>query len=146
MRELGNKEVVLIMANILMVVNKDRHQFLRTEVKWPATIIPSSRPTPAEIKSISQVCASVYCQQIPPPGQKIRLEIKPPNRQSIIVFARAIWAIETGSRETSYRFQFGAQFEYISEEDIQFLGETVANQKSSTEIDEAQMLEHNKRP
>jgi hypothetical protein len=59
MRELGNKEVVLIMANILMVVNKDRHQFLRTEVKWPATIIPSSRPTPAEIKSISQVGASI---------------------------------------------------------------------------------------
>ena len=114
---------------------KDRRQFLRTEVKWPATITPYNRPMPAEIKSISQVGASVYCQQLPPAGQKIRLEIQPPNRQTIIVSARAIWAIETGSGEISHRFLFGTQFEYISEEDIHFLGEIVANQKSPRKID-----------
>jgi len=99
---------------------KERRQFLRTEVKWPATITPYNRLMPAEIKSISQVGASVYCQQLPPAGQKIRLEIQPPNRQPIIVFARAIWATETGSGEISHRFLFGTQFEYISEEDIHY--------------------------
>jgi len=72
-----------------------------------------------------------------PVGQEFRLEIQPPNRQSIIVSARPIWAIETGSPEISYRFVFGVQFEYIAEEDIQFLGDIVANQKSVREINEA---------
>ena len=105
---------------------RERRQFLRTGVKWPATIIPSSRPTPAEIISISQAGASIYCQQLPPAGQEFRLEIQPPNRQSIIVTARPIWSIETASSETSYRFLFGVLFEFISEEDIQFLGDLVA--------------------
>jgi hypothetical protein len=90
---------------------------------------------PAEIKSISQVGTSVYCQQLPPAGQEIRLEIQPPSRQTIIVFARVIWSIDTGSGEISHRFLFGTQFQYISEEDIHFLGEIVANQKSSRKID-----------
>jgi len=118
-----------------MVIDKDRRQFLRAEVQWPATIIPSSRPTPAEIKSISQAGASVYCQQLPPAGQEFRLEIKPPNRQPIIVTARPIWAIETDSAEISHSFVCGVQFEYISEDDIQFLGDTVAQQKSLRERD-----------
>jgi hypothetical protein len=120
-----------------MTSSRDRRQFLRAGVKWPAAIIPSSRPTPAEIKSISQTGASIYCQQLPPAGQEFRLEIQPPNRQSIIVTARPIWAIETGSPEISYRFVLGVQFEYISEEDIRFLGDFLAKQKSFREIDEA---------
>jgi hypothetical protein len=66
---------------------------------------------------------------LPPVGQEFRLEIQPPNRQSIIVTARPIWSIETTSSESSYRFLFGVLFEYISEEDIQFLGHLVAEQK-----------------
>jgi hypothetical protein len=62
-------------------------------------------------------------------GQEFRLEIQPPNRRSIIAYARPIWAVETGSPEISYRFVFGVQFEYISEEDIQFLGDFIAKQK-----------------
>jgi hypothetical protein len=120
-----------------MTSSRDRRQFLRAGVKWPATIIPPSQPTPAEIKSISQAGASIYCQQLPPAGQEFRLEIQPPNRQSIIVTARPIWAIETGSPEISYRFVLGVQFEYISEEDIRFLGDFLAKQKSFREIDEA---------
>jgi hypothetical protein len=120
-----------------MTLSRDRRQFLRAEVKWPATIIPSSRQTPAEIKSISEAGASIYCQQLPPAGQEFRLEIRPPNHQSIIVSARPIWSVETGSPEISYRFVFGVQFEYISEEDIHFLGEIVAKQKQCGETDEA---------
>ena len=111
-----------------MVICKDRRQFQRAEVKWPATIIPFSRPTSAEISSISQTGASIYCQQVPPAGQEFRLEIQPPNRQSIIVAARPIWAVETGTSEISYRFVCGVQFVYISEEDIHFLGDIIAKQ------------------
>ena len=116
-----------------MSLYKDRRQLLRAEVKWPATIIPSGEPAPAEIRTISQAGASLCSEQLPPAGQEFRLEIQPPNRQSIIVTARPIWAIETGSAEISYRFVFGVQFEYISEEDIQFLGEVVVNQESLRE-------------
>jgi hypothetical protein len=116
-------------GNKSMTRSRDRRQFLRTGIKWPATIIPSSRPSSAEITSISQAGASICCQQLPPAGQEFRLEIQPPNRQSIIVTARPIWSIETASSESSYRFLFGVLFEYISEEDIQFLGDLVAEQK-----------------
>lgn len=127
-----------------MTLSGDRRRFLRAEVKWPATIIPSNQPTAAEIKSISQAGASIYCQQLPPAGQEFRLEIQPPNHQSIIVTARPIWAIETQSAEISYRFVFGVQFEYISEADIQFLGDIVAKQKSLKDIDETATFQHYK--
>jgi hypothetical protein len=113
-----------------MVIEKERRRFLRAEVRWPATIIPSNRPTPAEIKSISQAGASMYCPQLPRAGRQFHLEIQPPNRQSIIVSARPIWAVETGSPEIRYRFVFGVRFHALSEEDLQFLGDTVAQQNS----------------
>lgn len=127
-----------------MTICKDRRRFLRAEVKWPATIIPSHQSTAAEIKSISQAGASIYCQQLPTAGQEFRLEIQPPNHQSIIVTARPIWAIETQSAEISYRFICGVQFEYISEADIHYLGDIVVKEKSLNDIDETATLQHYK--
>jgi len=108
-----------------MVSKKERRQFARAEVKWPATIITSKPKSPGEIKNISQVGASMYCQELPPTGQEFRLEIQPPNRQSIIVSAKPIWAIENDPLEISARFILGVIFEYISEDDIEFLGDVV---------------------
>ena len=107
---------------------KDRRQFARAEVKWLVTILSPEQQSPGEIKSISQVGASIYCQKLPPAGQEIALEIQLPNRQSILVFAKPIWAIDADSSESPHRFVFGVQFEYISEDDIQFLGDIVSNQ------------------
>ena len=108
-----------------MVSKKERRQFARAEVKWPATIITSQPKSPSEIRNISQVGASMYCQELPPTGQEFRLEIQPPNRQSIIVSAKPIWATENDSLEISARFILGVIFEYISEDDIEFLGDVV---------------------
>jgi hypothetical protein len=105
---------------------KDRRQFARAEVKWPVTILSPEQQPPGEIKSISQVGASIYCQKLPPAGQELSLEIQPPNRQSFLVFAKPIWAVDADSSESPYRFVFGVQFEYISEDDLQFLGEIVS--------------------
>ena len=113
-----------------MIFRRDRRQFLRAEVKWPATIILSSRRKPGEIKSISQAGASICCQELPPAGQEFRLEIQSPNRLPIIVSARPIWATENESPEISYRFVCGVQFEYISEADIQFIGDIIAKQSN----------------
>ena len=107
---------------------KDRRQFARAEVKWPVIILSSEDQPPGEIKSISQVGASIYCQKPLPAGQELGLEIQPPNRQSILVFAKPIWAIDADSSESPHCFVFGVRFEYISEDDIQFLGDIVAKQ------------------
>jgi hypothetical protein len=107
---------------------KDRRQFARAEVKWPVIILSSEEKLPGEIKSISQVGASIYCEKPPPAGQELGLEIQPPNRQSILVFAKPIWAIDADSSESPHCFVFGVRFEYISEDDIQFLGDIVAKQ------------------
>ncbi len=107
---------------------KDRRQFARAEVKWPVTILSPEQQPPGEIKSISQVGASIYCQKLPPAGQELSLEIQPPNRQSFLVFAKPIWAVDADSSERPYRFVFGVQFEYISEDDLQFLGNIVSQQ------------------
>jgi len=106
----------------------DRRQFARAEVKWPVIILSSEDQSPGEIKSISQVGASIYCQKPLPAGQELGLEIQPPNCQSILVFAKPIWAIDVDSSESPHCFVFGVRFEYISEEDIQFLGDIVAKQ------------------
>ena len=107
---------------------KDRRQFARAEVKWPVIILSSEDQPPGEIKSISQVGASIYCQKPLPAGEELGLEIQPPNRQSILVFAKPIWAIDADSSESPHCCVFGVRFEYISEDDIQFLDDIVDKQ------------------
>ena len=107
---------------------KERRQFTRAEVEWPVTILSPEQHILGQIKNISQVGASIYCQELPSAGPEISLEIQPPNRQSFIVFAKTIWAVDADSSESPHRFVFGVQFKYISEDDIQFLGEIVSNQ------------------
>ena len=111
-----------------MAHKKDRRQFARAEVKWPVIILSSEDQPPGEIKSISQVGASIYCDKLPSTAQELRLEIQPPNRQPIIVLAKPIWSVDADTTESSYRFVFGVQFEYISEVDLQFLGDIVVKQ------------------
>jgi len=107
---------------------KERRQFVRAQVKWPVTILSPEQHTRGEIKNISQVGASIYCQELPSAGPELSLEIQPPNRQSFIVFAKTIWALDADSSENPHRFVFGVQFKYISEDDVQFLGEIVSKQ------------------
>ena len=98
-----------------MIIEKERRQFVRAGVTWPATIIASKSQFPGELKNISQVGASLYCKDLPDLGQEFRLEMKPPRRQPIMVSAKPIWALETDSFEVSRRFVIGVKFEYIAD-------------------------------
>ena len=105
---------------------KDRRQFARAKVKWPVTILSSEQKALGEIESISNSGARIYSQELPLPGQKVSLEIQPPNHQSFCVFAKTVWGIIADSPERPYPFIFGVQFEDISEDDIQFISEIVS--------------------
>ena len=112
-----------------MVFEKDRRRFERIEVKWPTTVITSAGQFTGETKTLSQVGASFYCRELPPIGQEFRLEIQPPSHQPILVSAKSIWATEQVPLENSGLFIVGAEFEYISEADVQFIGKMIAQQK-----------------
>ena len=111
-----------------MVPSQDRRQFARAESKWPVIIISPDSQTLGEIKRISQVGASIYCDKLPSTAKELCLEIQPPNRQPIKVSAQPIWSVDADSSERPHYFVFGVRFEYISEDDIQFLGDIVAKQ------------------
>ena len=115
-----------------MVYERDRRRFERVEIKWPAIVITSYGQSTGETKSLSQVGASFYCRKLPPIGQEFRLEIQPPNHKPILVSARSIWAMEESPLDNSSLFIVGAEFEYISENDVKFLGKVIAEQKLST--------------
>ena len=112
-----------------MVLERDRRRFERIEVKWPTTVIIGNGEFAGETKSLSQVGASFYCRELPPMGQEFRLEIQPPGHQPILVLAKSIWAIEEIPLENSDLFIVGAEFEYISEADVHFIGKVIAHQK-----------------
>ena len=112
-----------------MVYERDRRRFERIEVRWPTTVITSDGQFTGETKSLSQVGASFYCRELPPIGQEFRLEIQPPRHQPILVSAKSIWAMEQTPLENSGVFIVGAEFEYISEADVQFIGKVIAEQK-----------------
>jgi hypothetical protein len=112
-----------------MVFERDRRRFERIEVKWPTTVITSDGQFTGETKSLSQVGASFYCRELPPIGQEFRLEIQPPSHQPILVSVKSIWAMEEVPLENSSLFIVGAEFEYISEADLQFIGNVIAHQK-----------------
>jgi hypothetical protein len=110
-----------------MAINKEKRQFARVEVKWPATIMASDGPLLGETIDISQVGLSIYCREPLTSGQEFRLEIQPPNRQPISATAMAVWSIDTTFLEGSRNFVIGAEFEYITQDDIRFLGEIIRN-------------------
>ena len=112
-----------------MVYQRETRRFERVEVRWPATVITSCGQSTGETKSLSQVGASFYCHELPPIGQEFRLEIKPPNHKPILVSARSVWTMEEVPLDDSCLFIVGAEFEYISERDVKFLGKVIAEQK-----------------
>jgi hypothetical protein len=112
-----------------MVYERDRRRFERIEVKWPTTVITSDGQFTGETKSLSQVGASFYCRELPPIGQEFRLEIQPPRHKPILVSAKSIWAMEQIPLENSGVFIVGAEFEYFSVADVQFIGKVIAEQK-----------------
>ena len=112
-----------------MVYQSDRRRFERIEVKWPTTVITSEGEFTGETKSVSQVGASFYCRELPPMGQEFRLEIQPPSRQPILVSVKSVWAMEQVPSKNYSLFIVGAEFEYISETDVQFIGKVIAQQK-----------------
>ena len=116
-----------------MVYETDRRRFERIEVKWPTTVITSDGEFVGETKSLSQVGASFYCRQLPPIGQEFRLEIKPPSHQPILVSAKSLWAMEELPLESYSLFIVGAEFEFISEADVQFIGKVIAQHKGEEE-------------
>ena len=116
-----------------MVYQSDRRRFERIEVKWPTTVITSEGEFTGETKSVSQVGASFYCRELPPIGQEFRLEIQPPSRQPILVSVKSVWAMEQVPSENYSLFIVGAEFEYISETDVQFIGKVIAQQKGKGE-------------
>jgi hypothetical protein len=116
-----------------MVYQSDRRRFERIEVKWPTTVITSEGEFTGETKSVSQVGASFYCRELPPIGQEFRLEIQPPSRQPILVSVKSVWAMEQVPSENYSLFIVGAEFEYISETDVHFIGKVIAQQKGKGE-------------
>jgi hypothetical protein len=116
-----------------MIYERERRRFERIEVTWPTIVITSDGQFVGETKSLSQVGASFYCRELPPIGQEFRLEIQPPSHQPILVSAKSIWAMEKVPWENSSLFIIGAEFEYISEADLQFIGKVIAHEKSEGE-------------
>ena len=116
-----------------MAFEKDRRRFARAEAAWPVTIITSYGQFPGETKSISQAGVSIHCRDLPTIGRECRLEIQPPDHQPITVSARSIWAVETDLAEVSRPFVVGFEFEYISEGDVHYLGEVIAEQQQQKE-------------
>jgi hypothetical protein len=112
-----------------MIYARERRRFERIEVTWPTIVITSDGQFTGETKSLSQVGASFYCRELPPIGQEFRLEIRPPSHQPILVSAKSIWAMEQVPLENSGLFIIGAEFEYISEADLQFIGNVIADQR-----------------
>jgi hypothetical protein len=111
-----------------MAVYEEKRQFARVEVKWPATVITANGQLVGETIDISQAGLSVYCEKLLPIGQEFRLEIQPPNCRPITATAVAIWSMDTTPLGGFRSFVIGAEFEYITEDDIRLLGEAIRKQ------------------
>ena len=58
----------------------------------------------------------------------VHLEIQPPNREPLIVSARAVWMQEITSEEISCPFLLAVEFEDISKDGIMFLSNAVSSE------------------
>jgi len=122
-------------ADVLIAGNKiksqGRREALRIETEWPVTIETSEGSISGEIVNVSIDGAFICCQKLPRLKEPFRLTINPPDHQAMIFTAEVVWSNFSMPDNEIVNRGMGVRFLAVSDEDRQFISETIAdhNQK-----------------
>ncbi len=109
-----------------MSVQEERREYPRAEVKWPVTLITPEGQIEGEIENFTPKGVFISCGEAPPLEGSFRIVIKVPGRQTMNVAGQVIWSTVLSSDEGGARLGVGIHFTEISEDNLKFLHQVLA--------------------
>ena len=104
---------------------KDKRQYPRVEISWPATIITADGLMSCRTENLSPVGTLIRCSESPGLLDNFRLVFKPAERQLILATAEKVWSKSFDSNNgTSHAM--GVRFTFIPDHDYQLIKGTVS--------------------
>ncbi len=104
---------------------KDKRQYPRVEISWPATIITADGLVSCRTENLSPVGTLIRCSESPGLPNNFRLVFKPADRRLILATAEKVWSKSSDSnRGTSHTV--GVRFTFIPDHDYQLIKGTVS--------------------
>lgn len=103
----------------------ERRTELRTEIKWPVTLLSTQEKVDGEIQNVSPIGAFVSCKEPPPLEGSFFIIIKPPNRQTMSIAGKVIWSTILEPLEGGSTHGIGIQFTNMTPADRKFLSSLV---------------------
>ena len=107
-----------------MAMNAERRHHARAEIRWPVTIRTAQEVIEANLRNLGAGGAYIHCDQTPEVGESVTLTITPPDSSPIEITAEVVWAGKV------LALGMGVRFIEISDQDRQFIFETVSEQLS----------------
>ena len=111
-----------------MVPKEERRSYPRAEIRLPVTIESARGTIEAKLRNLGIGGAYIHCDETPEPGERISLKIRPPESSELKVIAEVIWAGKV------LALGMGVRFVEMSDEDRQFISDTVSKLLKDTNL------------
>ena len=109
-----------------MATNTERRSYPRAEIRWPVTIKTDEGIIEAKLRNRGIGGAHIHCEEALEPGEAVTLTIQPPTGSPLTIIAKVIWAGKV------LALGVGVHFVEMSDQDRQFISETVSKLLSNT--------------
>ena len=104
---------------------KEKRQYPRVEISWPATIITSDGLVSCRTENLSPEGTLIRCSESSGLPNNFRLVFRPTERQLILATAEKVWSKSFDSSDrTSHAV--GVRFTFIPDHDYQLIKGTVS--------------------
>lgn len=111
-----------------MVLERERRSYPRAEIRWPVTIESGQGTIEAKLRNLGVGGAYIHCEEAAEAGETVTLTIRPPEASALKIIAEVIWAGKV------LALGMGVRFLEISDEDRQFISDTVSQLLNDTNL------------
>ena len=107
---------------------RERRTYPRAEIRWPVTIESGQGTIEAKLRNLGIGGAYIHCDETAEAGETTTLIIRPPQASAFKIIAEVIWAGKV------LALGMGVRFLEISDEDRQFVSDTVSQLLNDTNL------------
>lgn len=106
-------------------MGKEKRQYPRAKVSWPATIITPDGPVSCRTENLSPHGTRIRCSELPELVNNFRLVFKPAERKLILATAERVWS-KSFPRKNGKSHALGVRFTFVPDHDHELIKGAVA--------------------
>ena len=101
-------------------MDKEKRQYPRAEVSWPATIITPDGLVSCRTENLSSHGTRIRCSELPELVNNFRLVFKPAERKLILATAERVWS-KSFTRKNGKSHALGVRFTFVPDHDHELI-------------------------